>query len=75
MIIELGSLGLLSGDDKRALENYVHPSYFRQRKSYDEYYVDVTNLDLDLDLRDLQILADDFKVRILSDGHVIISEL
>ena len=72
--LELGSLGIISGDNKRSLECYVHPAYFRQRKSYDEYYIDVTSVEIALDFNDLTILAENFKVRVLEDGHVMLSE-
>ena len=61
------NIGIIEGDDKRALENYVDVRYFRQRKSYDEYYIDVTDIDLKLDVNDLRILADNFKIQVLSD--------
>jgi hypothetical protein len=71
--LELGSLGIVGGDDKRALENYVSPAYFRQRKTYDEYYIDVTNIQIALNFKDLTILAENFIVRVLEDGHVVLS--
>jgi hypothetical protein len=32
-------LSIIAGDDKRALENYVGPRLFIQRKNYDEYTI------------------------------------
>ena len=72
--LELGSLGIVDGDSKRKLENYVNPQFFRQRKTYDEYYIDVTNVEIDLDFNDLTILAEDFIVKVLHDGHVVLSD-
>jgi len=72
--LELGSLEIVDGDSKRKLENYVNPQFFRQRKTYDEYYIDVTNVEIDLDFNDLTILAEDFIVKVLHDGHVVLSD-
>ena len=71
--LELGSIGIIQGDEKRALEDYVDPRYFSQRKSYDEYYIDTTNVRLNrvLDLNDLMILAERFKVTVLEDCVII----
>ena len=71
--LELGSLGIIEGDKKRALEDYVTPSLFTQRKTYDEYYIEVTNFEVTLDFGDLTILAENFTVRVLQDGGVILS--
>ncbi|MDB4277798.1 hypothetical protein N9895_02035 [Gammaproteobacteria bacterium] len=73
MQVELGSLGIIEGDKKRALEDYIHPSYFRQRKTFDEYYLMVSNLDINIDLNDMQILSENFIVRVLSEC-IILSE-
>lgn len=70
MKLEL-EIGIISGDDKRALENYVHPSYFRQRKSYDEYYIDTQSVDIKLDINDLMILAENFNVAVGIDSVII----
>ena len=69
--LEIGSIGIIGGDDKRALECYVDTRMFRQRKSYDEYYIDCTNIEVDIDLNDLMILGEDFKVVVLSDSVII----
>lgn len=69
--LELGNLGIISGEKKRALECYVDPRAFRQRKSYDEYYVDLTNFECVLDLRDLMILAEDFEITVTEDSVVV----
>lgn len=71
--MELGTLGIIEGDKKRMLECYVDGRLFRQRKTFDEYYVDDTNFSIELDLRDLQFLAESFRVTVLPDC-VIISE-
>ena len=71
--LELGSLGIIDGNDKRALESYVHPFHFRQRKSYDEYYIDITSVESALSFNDLTILAENFTVRVLENGHVVLS--
>ena len=72
--LELGSLGIISGEQRRALECYIDARAFRQRKSFDEYYIDLTNVELGLDLRDLMILAERFKVIVLKDAIIIADE-
>ena len=65
-------LGIISGDQKRALECYVDARDFRQRKTYDEYYVDVTSCTHDnIEINDLTILAELFKVLVLDDCILI----
>jgi len=66
------SMGIISGDDKRTLEEYIDSSNFKQRKSYDEYYVVNKTLDLNLDLRLLMILAESFDIEVHSDQVSII---
>lgn len=61
------NIGIIEGDDKRVLENYIDSRVFRQRKSYDEYYIGITGTELDLDIRDLMILAENFLVDVFSD--------
>lgn len=72
--LELGSLGIISGEQRKALECYIDARSFRKRKSFDEYYVDLTNVELELDLRDLMILAERFKVVVLEDAIIIADE-
>ena len=69
--LELGTLGIISGEQKRALECYVDVRAFRQRKTFDEYYVDLTNFERVLDLRDLMILAERFKIIVLEDAVIV----
>lgn len=71
--LELGALGIISGEQRKALECYIDARAFRQRKSFDEYYIDLTNveLELELDLMDLMILAERFKVIVLEDAIII----
>ena len=68
---DFSSLGIVEGDEKRRLEDYIDVRFFSQRKSYDEYYVDITNCTVDIDLGDLMILAESFKVIVLDDSVVI----
>ena len=67
MILYLGCLGIISGDEKRFLEKYVDPKIFRQRKSFDEYYIDESKVDVDLSLTTLMALSEWFKVSVHSD--------
>ena len=69
--LELGALGIISGKQRKALECYIDARAFRQRKSFDEYYVDLTNVEMGLDLRDLMIFAERFKVIVLEDAIII----
>ena len=69
--IELGSLGIIEGNKKRFLENYIDERLFRQRKSFDEYYIDVTSINLNIDLGLLMILAEQFKVIVLEDCVIL----
>lgn len=63
--IDLDMLSIMSGDEKRALENYVDCRLFRQRKSYDEYTIGNQYVYLeDLDVVDLMIIAENFKVTV-----------
>ena len=57
-------LGIISGDQKRSLECYVDSRFFRQRKSYDEYYVDVGEVKFSGGINDLMILAEEFIINI-----------
>ncbi len=57
-------LGIIEGQKKRVLERYIDEREFRQRKSYDEYYIDLLKTKLDLDLNDLFILAEEFRVAV-----------
>jgi hypothetical protein len=66
-------LGIIEGDDKRFLESYVDSRVFRQRKSYDEYYVDVPYIEMDVDLGLLMLISEKFKVQVFPDC-VTISE-
>jgi hypothetical protein len=68
---ELGTLGVIEGDHKRMLENYIDERLFRQRKSYDEYYIDVTSYEVDIELGDLMLLGETFKVVVLEDAIII----
>lgn len=69
--LELGTLGIIDGDKKRKLEDYIDSRLFRQRKSYDEYYIDVTNYNVDIEIGDLMIIAEAFKVIVLADSVII----
>ena len=69
--LELGALGIIEGDKKRFLEEYVDERCFKQRKSYDEYYVISTNMEVNLDLSLLMIIAEQFKVVVCDDGVIL----
>jgi len=65
------NIGIICGDDKRVLEEYVDSSNFKQRKNYDEYYIVNKNVELNLDLGLLMILAETFKVTVCADSVCI----
>jgi len=60
--LELGGLGIIDTVERMALEDYVDSRVFRQRKQFAEYYVDCQDVNLELDIRDLMILAERFNV-------------
>ena len=62
--LELGGLGIIDTGERIALEDYVDSRAFRQRKQFAEYYVDWQDVNLELDIRDLMILAERFKVTV-----------
>mgnify|MGYP003646193876 CR=1 FL=1 len=67
-------LGIISGESKRLLEDYVDTRYFSQRKSYDEWVVDYDEIELSLDLKDLFILSERFEIRV-GDGWIELEEV
>ena len=69
-------LGVISGESKRLLEDYVDTRYFSQRKSYDEWWIAdyTTLLELELELSDLFILSEKFEIRV-GDGWIELEEV
>ena len=55
-------LGIVTGEQKRVLEQYIDPGLFRQRKSYDEYYLYSSLEVFSGGLDDLCVLASEFDV-------------
>ena len=68
---EIGSIGILEGDLKRVLELYIGEDAFTQRKCYDEYYINKSNYEVDVELEDLMRLGCDFKVQMWVDAILI----
>ena len=64
-------VGIITGDEKRALEVYVDERAFRQRKSYDEYYCDWKEVELELTLNDCFILSNTFHILVEIDSVTI----
>ena len=58
---------IICGDDKRELEEYLDSRNFTQHKSYDEYYIVNNNVEINLDLGLLMILAEHFKISVGTD--------
>jgi len=73
--IHFERLGIISGESKRLLEDYVDTRLFSQRKSYDEWYVEQYTIpwEADLDLKDLFILSEKFDIRV-GDGWIELEE-
>jgi len=65
--LELDQLSILDGNEKRALEDYVDPRRFKQRKQLDEWIVG-GQVKVDVDVGDLMILSEKFIVEVCSDG-------
>lgn len=69
--LELGSLGIISGEEKRVLECYIDPRDFKQRKTYDEYTITSTNCIAPLHIADLMILGEHFRILVIKDCVII----
>ena len=69
--LDLSHLGIIDLDQKRALECYFDERLFSQRKSFSEYYIDVSEVELDIDIGDLMILSDQFNVSVGGDSVII----
>ena len=68
VLMSFEKLSIIDRDAKRHLEDYLDARCFSQRKSYDEYYIDVQNAEFDnLGSRDLMYLAQRFKVEVCED--------
>ena len=68
---EVGNIGILKGDLKRILEYYIGCIAFTQRKDYDEYHINNTTYEVDVELKDLVILGEHFKVTVWKDAILI----
>lgn len=70
------SQGIISGNDVRDLIRLalIDESLFRQRKSYDEYYFDGNEREMQFPARRIFIIADRFPVEIYGDSIKIICE-
>lgn len=67
---ELGTIGILSGEAKRVLENYTG-DIFTQRKTYDEYYVNVTSCNVEVELEGLMVLSEVFAINVWIDALIL----
>jgi hypothetical protein len=63
--------GIISGCDKRLLEEVIPNLPTKQRKQYDEYYIANCELERELSFKDLMRVAPHFSI-ILTDTGVII---
>lgn len=62
--LDATGIGIIDGDSKRLLQLYVDETIFRQRKSYDEFYMDQNMFVLDLDIDDLMRLSRCFNIEV-----------
>ena len=67
-------MGIINGNVKRKLEDYIDTRLFRQRKDFDEYTIDETSIEFNATISDLMILAESVKVRVLDDC-IMLSDL
>jgi hypothetical protein len=67
---ELGTIGILSGEAKMVLEKYTG-DIFTQRKTYDEYYVNVTSCNVEVELEELMILSEVFVISVWMDALIL----
>jgi hypothetical protein len=68
-------LGIITGEQKLVLERYIDSRLFRQRKNYDEYYVDSRVEEFKGNINDLCILAGEFDVCVYAGGLILKSVL
>lgn len=68
---ELGTLGIVEGDEKRILEAFIGEESFTRRKNYDEFYCRVTTKEVDVDIKDLMWISEHFRVLVVSDAIII----
>ena len=62
--LDATGIGIIDGDSKRLLQLYVNETIFRQRKSYNEFYMDQNMFVLDLDIDDLMRLSRCFNIEV-----------
>ena len=72
--INVDGLGIIGGDAKRFLEQYIDMRSFEQRKSYDEYYVNASNDKYMLNIDDLSEMSSYFSVSVDHSGVVLESK-
>jgi hypothetical protein len=65
--IDLSGVGIIGGWSKRVLEAILPFITFKQRKCHHEYDITKTEHIVELNLVDLMILSNDFKVEISQD--------
>ena len=69
--LDATGIGIIDGDSKRMLQSYVDERIFRQRKSYDEFYMDENMFVLELDIDDLMRLSRMFTINVLQNSVTI----
>ncbi len=72
--LDLSNLGIIDIYEKQALEDYVDSRAFRQRKTYSEYYIDWNSANICIDIQDLMILAERFKVEVNDQDVTLFSK-
>ena len=69
--LDFRSMGIISGDQKRALECFVDCRAFKQRKNFDEFTFTSEEWDVSVSVKDLMILAEVFVVAVTEDSIVL----
>lgn len=75
VLMKFDELGIISGDQKRHLEDYLDARFFSQRKEFDEYYIDIQEVDFEnINIQDLMYLAEKFKVKV-TESLIILNDI
>ena len=65
---------IIDGDTMRLLENYLDTRIFEQRKSFDEYYVMTSQVEMEVNLGILMILSEGVHVEVYKDSVTLRSK-
>ena len=70
MKLDIGQLGIISSQQKSALECYIDERLFKQRKQYFEYTVESLSqyIEVKMELPDLMRLSENFSIKVNHDS-------